>query len=56
MVLLFYGGIMNLWWIGGLALYVLIEKLLPHGARLGRYSGCVLILWGAAVLVRANIG
>lgn len=56
MVLLFYGGVMNLWWIAGLALYVLIEKLLPLGARLGRYTGGLLILWGAAVLAGAIIG
>lgn len=50
MVLLFYGGVMNLWWIVGLALYVLIEKLAPAGHHLGRYSGGLLILWGAWLL------
>jgi predicted metal-binding membrane protein len=53
MVLLFYAGIMNLWWIGGLAVYVLLEKLAPAGHRLGRYTGGLLILWGAWVLVGA---
>ena len=33
MVLLFYGGVMNLWWIIGLALYVMIEKLAPATPR-----------------------
>ncbi len=56
MVLLFYGGVMNLWWIVGLALYVLIEKLAPAGPRLGRYTGGLLILWGAWVLVGAAGG
>ena len=51
MVLLFYGGVMNLWWIVGLALYVMIEKLAPAGPRIGRYTGSLLILWGAWVLV-----
>jgi len=51
MGLLFYGGVMNLWWIAGLAIYVLIEKLAPLGARLGRYTGGLLILWGVGVLV-----
>ena len=46
MALLFYGGVMNLWWIGGLALYVLIEKLAPAGPNIGRFTGLVLILWG----------
>ena len=53
MALLFYGGVMNLWWIAGLALYVLIEKLAPLGPRLGHYAGGLLILWGAGVLVGA---
>ena len=51
MALLFYGGVMNLWWITGLALYVLIEKLYPLGPRLGRFTGGILIVWGVGVLV-----
>ena len=51
MLLLFYGGVMNLWWIVGLALYVMIEKLAPAGPRIGRYTGGLLILWGAWVLL-----
>jgi predicted metal-binding membrane protein len=50
MALLFYGGVMNLWWVAGLALYVLIEKLAPGGPRLGRHTGGLLILWGLWVL------
>ncbi|MDP6709632.1 MAG: DUF2182 domain-containing protein [Alphaproteobacteria bacterium] len=53
MALLFYGGVMNLWWIAGLAIYVLLEKLAPAGQRLGRYTGGLLILWGVWVLVGA---
>lgn len=56
MVLLFYAGVMNLWWIVGLALYVLLEKLGPAGHRLGRYTGGLLILWGGWVLLRAVTG
>lgn len=33
MALLFYGGVMNLWWIAGLALYVLVEKAAPAARR-----------------------
>ena len=51
MLLLFYGGVMSLWWIGGLALYVLVEKLLPLGHALGQYAGGLLIVWGLWVLV-----
>ena len=56
MLLLFYGGVMNPWWITGLALYVLIEKLAPAGPRLGRYTGGLLILWGVWVLVGSAVG
>ena len=44
MALLFFGGIMNLWWIGGLALYVLAEKLMPAGHWLGCGLGLILTL------------
>ena len=56
MTLLFYGGVMNLWWIAGLALYVLLEKLAPAGPRLGRYIGGLLIVWGLWVLVETVAG
>ncbi len=56
MALLFYGGVMNLWWIVGLALYILIEKLALPGARLSRFTGGFLILWGIAVLLGASGG
>jgi predicted metal-binding membrane protein len=51
MILLFFGGVMNLWWIGGLALYVLMEKLLPMGHWLSYAVGVGLIAWGAFLLV-----
>ena len=51
MTLLFVGGVMNLYWIAGLAIYVLAEKLLPAGTWLGRATGAGLITWGAIVLV-----
>ena len=44
---------MNLYWIVGLALYVLIEKLIPAGARIGQWTGIVLIAWGAVLLFQA---
>jgi predicted metal-binding membrane protein len=50
MGLLFYGGVMNPWWIAGLAIYVLIEKLAPAGPRIGRFTGALLILWGLWLL------
>jgi len=51
MALLFFGGVMNLWWIGGLAAYVLMEKVLPMGHWLGYGVGVALIAWGAYLLM-----
>lgn len=50
MGLLFYAGVMNLWWILGLASYILLEKLAPAGHRLSRIAGVALIAWGGVVL------
>jgi predicted metal-binding membrane protein len=41
MALLFVGGIMNLYWIAGLALYVLIEKAVRNGQLLVKITGGV---------------
>lgn len=49
MALLFFGGVMNLYWIAGLALYVLLEKTLPLGHWLGRATGVALIVAGVAL-------
>lgn len=46
MALLFVGGIMNLYWIIGLALFVAVEKLAPMGGLLSRTSGLVLVSAG----------
>jgi predicted metal-binding membrane protein len=53
MALLFFGGVMNLYWIAGLALLVLLEKALPFGARLGQALGVGLLLWGASFALAA---
>ena len=53
MTLLFFGGVMNLWWIGGLAAYVLLEKLMPMGHWLGYAVGAALVGWGAWLLAIA---
>ena len=52
MALLFVGGLMNVLWIAALALLVLIEKLLPVGPRLSRWTGMALVVWGAILLFR----
>jgi predicted metal-binding membrane protein len=46
MALLFYGGVMNLIWIIGLASFVLAEKMMPAGVAFGRLTGLLLIAWG----------
>ncbi len=46
MALLFFGGVMNLIWIIGLALFVLAEKMMPAGVAFGRATGLLLIAWG----------
>ena len=48
MLLLFAGGVMNLWWVGAITLFVLLEKLAPVGVQGGRLSGTLMIglgLW-----------
>ena len=51
MLLLFVGGIMNLVWIAGLAIFVLLEKLLPRGDWLARASGGLMIAVGGYLLL-----
>jgi predicted metal-binding membrane protein len=43
MALLFAGGVMNLVWIAGLAIIVLLEKLLPRGELFARAAGLLLV-------------
>jgi predicted metal-binding membrane protein len=51
MGLLFVGGVMNLYWILGLAVFVLLEKTIPAGHWLGSLTGIGLIVWGGWMLV-----
>jgi predicted metal-binding membrane protein len=51
MGLLFFGGVMNLVWIAGITVFVLLEKILPFGSRLARLSGPALIAAGCLALV-----
>ncbi len=46
MGLLFYGGVMELRWIIGLALYVAVEKLILAASYLSKFTGLLLIGWG----------
>ena len=51
MCLLFFGGVMSIWWIGGLTLYVLLEKVVPFGVLGGRIVGVLAACWGISLLV-----
>ncbi|WP_170466467.1 DUF2182 domain-containing protein [Ruegeria arenilitoris] len=53
MALLFVGGIMNLYWIAGLAIYVALEKLLPNARWLPVATGLALIAVGLWVVLDA---
>jgi len=53
MALLFVGGIMNLVWVGAIALLVLVEKTLPWGSRTSRLTGALLGAWGDVILLTA---
>jgi predicted metal-binding membrane protein len=48
MGLLFFGGVMNLLWIAGLAIFVMIEKIVIN-PWVNRCSGLLLILWGVGL-------
>ncbi len=50
MCLLFVGGVMNLLWIAGLALFVLLEKIWPY-RWIPAASGAALVGWGMLVVV-----
>ena len=50
MALLFVAGVMNLLWVAAIAGFVLLEKLMPGGERVGRVLGVVLVFWGVWVI------
>ncbi len=55
MALLFVGGIMNIFWIGGLALFVLAEKVAPFGRAVAAGLGG-LCLAGALYILAQTFG
>jgi len=46
MALLFVGGVMNIFWIAGLMIFMLAEKILPGGRALSRLGGVAAIAGG----------
>lgn len=55
MALLFVGGIMNLYWIAGLAVLVALEKLAPVGGRLATLSAVALAVAGIWMISQALV-
>ena len=53
MGLLFFGGVMNLYWIVGLIIFVAIEKLHEKGIIFGKILGGVAIVSGVAFLINS---
>jgi predicted metal-binding membrane protein len=44
---------MNLVWVAVIATFVLIEKGVPAGERVGQVAGVILVLAGIAMMIRA---
>jgi len=43
MLLLFVGGVMNLWWLSALTIFVVLEKLTGRWSQGTRLSGVLLL-------------
>jgi predicted metal-binding membrane protein len=52
MALLFVGGIMNVLWIAGLTILILLEKVVPSGRLVSGISGTLMAAAGVWILVR----
>ena len=55
MALLFVAGVMNLLWMAIITAFVLIEKVMPKGDVFGRIGGMVMVIWGIAIIVLAQV-
>ena len=53
MALLFVGGVMNLLWIAGLTIFILLEKIIPAGRLVPRLAGAAMTAAGLFLLYRA---
>src|SRR6185437_1282109 len=51
MLLLFIGGVMNVAWIAGISLFILVEKTAPAGRWVSRSTGAILAAWGLVTLL-----
>jgi predicted metal-binding membrane protein len=55
MALLFVGGVMNLYWIAGLAIYVAAEKFLPNARWVVPLTGGGLIAVGLYLVLESAL-
>jgi predicted metal-binding membrane protein len=55
MVLLFVGGVMNIWWIAAITIYVAVEKLAPGGKTFSRIMAGLLLLAGVALVLKSAV-
>lgn len=53
MALLCVGGVMNIWWIAAITVYVALEKLAPGGKTVSRVMAGVLLVAGLALLLKS---
>jgi predicted metal-binding membrane protein len=53
MALLFVGGLMNIWWILAITVYVAVEKLAPGGKRVSILTTRALMAAGIALSLRS---
>ena len=51
MLLLFVGGVMNLFWIAAVTMFVLLEKIMPFGETGGRVVGLLMIAAGGIMVM-----
>ena len=51
MLLLFVGGVMNLFWIFALSAFVLLEKVYPKSHGFTHFLSISLVIWGLAILI-----
>lgn len=51
MALLFVGGVMNIIWVAGLTIFILLEKVIPLGRVISRTAGAGLLVWGIWLII-----
>ena len=51
MALLFVAGVMNLFWMAAITLFILAEKIVPTGDLIGRIAGGMLIAGGIVFIM-----